>query len=67
MGALPKQRVSRAHQGNRRRHHFLTAPALVECKQCGATKQAHHVCPTCGYYRGRQVLRIEQRPTSSES
>lgn len=65
MGALPKQRVSQAHQGNRRRHHFLNAPALVACKQCGSTKRAHHVCPTCGYYRGRQVLRIEERPRSA--
>jgi len=61
MGALPKQRISRAHQGNRRRHHFIAAPALVNCPQCGAKKRAHHVCPTCGVYRGRQVLEIEER------
>ncbi|MGB3330582.1 MAG: 50S ribosomal protein L32 [Thermomicrobiales bacterium] len=61
MGALPKQRVSRARQGNRRRHHFLVAPQLVTCPNCGATRRSHHVCPTCGTYRGRQVIEIEAR------
>lgn len=66
MGALPKQKISRHRQGNRRRHHFLTAPALVPCRECGATKQAHHVCPTCGKYRGRQVIEIETRQRAAE-
>ncbi|HWV36428.1 MAG TPA: 50S ribosomal protein L32 [Thermomicrobiales bacterium] len=61
MGALPKQRVSRARQGNRRRHHFIAALNLVECQNCRAKKRPHHVCPTCGTYRGRQVIEIEER------
>ncbi|MGI8404898.1 MAG: 50S ribosomal protein L32, partial [Thermomicrobiales bacterium] len=24
-------------------------------------KRPHHVCPTCGTYRGRQVIEIEER------
>jgi large subunit ribosomal protein L32 len=61
MGALPKQRVSRRRQGNRRRHIYLTPPTLVECKHCRELKRSHHVCPNCGYYRGRQVIVIEER------
>jgi large subunit ribosomal protein L32 len=60
MGALPKQRISRHRQGNRRRHHALKPLALVSCRNCRAVKQAHHVCPNCGYYRGRQVVVIEE-------
>lgn len=67
MGALPKQRISRAHQGNRRRHHFIQAPALVKCRNCNSTKQPHHVCPTCGTYRGRQVIQIEERRRASDA
>lgn len=69
MGALPKQRVSQAHQGNRRRHHFITAPTLVPCKSCGAMKRAHHVCLECGMYRGRQVIQVEarQRPNDAQA
>lgn len=61
MGALPKQRISRHRQGNRRRHHWVTVPNLVSCKSCGEKKLPHHVCPSCGYYRGRQVIEIQQR------
>jgi len=61
MGALPKQRISRHRQGNRRRHHHLKPLALVQCRNCREMKQAHHVCPNCGVYRGRQVLVIEER------
>ncbi|HEU5433366.1 MAG TPA: 50S ribosomal protein L32 [Thermomicrobiales bacterium] len=61
MGALPKQRVSRHRQGNRRRHDFIVAPTLVPCRHCGEKKRSHHVCPSCGWYRGRQVIQIEQR------
>lgn len=61
MGALPKQRISRRRQGNRRRHHFIAALNLVPCRSCGEKKLSHHVCPNCGMYRGRQVIQIEAR------
>ncbi len=61
MGALPKQRISRARQGNRRRHHFLKLPQLVECRNCHEMRRSHHVCLNCGVYRGRQVIQIEER------
>jgi large subunit ribosomal protein L32 len=35
------------------------APVLNKCAQCGSTTRAHTACPSCGYYRGRQVLTIE--------
>jgi large subunit ribosomal protein L32 len=54
MGALPKQRITRHRQGNRRRHDFLkNVPVLVACNTCGEQHVVHHVCPTCGYYRRR--------------
>jgi large subunit ribosomal protein L32 len=58
MTGVPKKRVSRAKQGNRRSHHRLTLPALMDCPQCRQRKRQHHVCPHCGYYRGRQVLKV---------
>ena len=58
MGALPKQRVGRAQQGNRRRHHVLKLPQLMTCPVCGEKKKTHYVCPNCGTYKGRQVLQV---------
>jgi large subunit ribosomal protein L32 len=31
----------------------------VECDHCHELKRAHHVCPTCGYYNGREVAPVE--------
>lgn len=65
MTGVPKKRVSRAKQGNRRSHHRLTLPALMDCPQCRQRKPQHHVCPHCGYYRGRKVLEIAAASTKS--
>jgi large subunit ribosomal protein L32 len=34
------------------------APQLVNCAQCGSRVRPHTACPSCGYYKGRQVLTI---------
>jgi large subunit ribosomal protein L32 len=56
---LPKRKVSHARQGDRRAHAALTLPHLVECSHCHQPRLTHHACPNCGWYRGRQVLRIK--------
>jgi large subunit ribosomal protein L32 len=56
MGALPKQRTSRARQGERRAHHHLKLPQLVACPQCKRPRLSHHACPNCGTYRGNQIF-----------
>jgi large subunit ribosomal protein L32 len=61
VGAVPKKRVSNARQGNRRAHHTLKLPQLKVCPNCRQWRQAHHACPNCGTYRGRQVLPIKDR------
>lgn len=63
MGALPKQRISHARQGERRAHHQLTLPQLVACPQCKRPRLSHHACPSCGTYRGRQVFLV---PTKNQ-
>jgi large subunit ribosomal protein L32 len=66
MGALPKQRITRHRQGNRRRNHVLATVKLVTCPNCGDWMRSHHVCMTCGTYRGRQVIQIEERRREAE-
>lgn len=56
---LPKRKVSHARQGDRRAHAAISTPHLVECSHCHQPRLAHHACPNCGWYRGRQVLRIK--------
>lgn len=33
-------------------------PQLGKCAQCGEPAMPHRVCPSCGYYKGRQVINI---------
>ncbi len=55
---VPKKKTSKSKRDMRRSHHALSAPQLTECSQCHSKKLAHHVCPSCGYYAGRQVLSV---------
>jgi len=59
MGALPKRKYAKARQGKRRRYLGLSSPPLDYCPQCHSPKLAHHVCPVCGSYAGREVIAIK--------
>ncbi|HDQ72451.1 MAG TPA: 50S ribosomal protein L32 [Chloroflexi bacterium] len=60
MGAVPKRRISKARGGHRQSRWKLKAPQLNRCPQCDAPVRPHHVCLSCGTYRGVQVLEIEE-------
>ena len=57
--ANPKRRHSKARTAKRRAHDALTPTHLGECPQCHEPTLPHHVCPHCGYYRGRQVKAVK--------
>ncbi|QDV35962.1 50S ribosomal protein L32 [Tautonia plasticadhaerens] len=57
--AVPKRRTSKSKKGMRRSHDALQFTiVLIACDQCGSPKPRHTVCPECGTYRGRQVVKI---------
>ncbi|NLO45850.1 MAG: 50S ribosomal protein L32 [Clostridiales bacterium] len=56
--AVPKRRVSKTKRDKRRSSVWkLDAPSLAKCSQCGAYRRSHRVCPECGYYNGRLVVK----------
>ena len=59
--AVPKRKTSKSRRDKRRATHSLSIPAVTECPQCHQPKRPHHVCPTCGTYKGREVepLRVQ--------
>ncbi len=57
---VPKRRQSKTRKRKRRSHDALTPVQTVVCKQCGHTALPHTVCPNCGQYRGRAVLKVEE-------
>ncbi len=54
--ALPKGRQSRARGRKRRTHYKASKVSSSNCPQCSQPKMPHHVCPNCGYYKGRPIL-----------
>ncbi len=58
--AHPKRKSSKARAASRRANYKIRRlPATQECPNCGADKQMHCACQTCGHYRGRAVLARE--------
>ncbi|MCD6352806.1 MAG: 50S ribosomal protein L32 [Proteobacteria bacterium] len=57
--ALPKRRHSKARTRKRRTHDRISAPTLITCSNCGEKKLPHRVCPSCGYYKDREVVTVE--------
>jgi large subunit ribosomal protein L32 len=54
---LPKRRHSKARTGKRRAHDALAPAAISRCPRCQALTLPHRACRSCGYYRGREVVK----------
>ena len=59
MAPLPKRRRSKASQGSHQAHRHATILKVTDCPHCHKPMVSHRVCPSCGYYRGRDMLKIE--------
>lgn len=59
--AVPKKKTSQSRRNMRRAHDALPDINTQECSNCGGRKLSHHICPSCGHYRGRQVLKTKHQ------
>lgn len=58
--AVPKRRTSKARRDKRRAHHALPSAAKSICPRCNEPKRPHRVCASCGTYRDREVIQVEE-------
>ena len=58
--AVPKRKTSKSKRDKRRTHQKTIGPNVSTCSQCGEAKLSHHVCPSCGTYKGRFVIEGEE-------
>ncbi|MXX96538.1 MAG: 50S ribosomal protein L32 [Rhodothermaceae bacterium] len=56
--ANPRRKHSKSRTRKRRSVYYgsLSAPTKVECEDCDSVKLRHRICPSCGMYRGRQIV-----------
>ncbi|KRL57375.1 MAG: 50S ribosomal protein L32 [Furfurilactobacillus sp.] len=55
--AVPARKTSKEKKLKRRGHIKLATPNLAPCPNCGELRMSHRVCPSCGYYDGKQVVK----------
>lgn len=59
--AEPKKRLTSARSGARRSHLKSKVVNLSNCPKCQAQILQHQVCSNCGYYKGVDVLKLEEK------
>ena len=64
---VPKKKTSRSKRNMRRSHDGLTAVTTITCKNCDSPMRPHRVCPSCGQYRGKQIVEIAQNTEDNAS
>lgn len=69
MTPLPKRRHSTRRGGKRKAAISLTLLGLAACPHCRSMRVPHRVCPKCGYYNGKEVIKHEnrKRPQTSKT
>ncbi len=58
--AVPFRKVGKTRKRMRRTHYKIEANGTVKCPKCGAMIRPHRVCPECGYYKGKEVVKKEE-------
>ncbi|MEW6717518.1 MAG: 50S ribosomal protein L32 [Chloroflexota bacterium] len=60
MPPLPKRKHSKGRTRRRRAHDALKLRNLVFCANCGHMRLPHSVCSHCGFFKGREVISVEE-------
>lgn len=64
--AEPKKRLTSTRSGKRRSHLFSKKLILSKCPRCQSNIPTHRVCPTCGFYKGKDILHLEEKAKAKE-
>ncbi len=58
--AVPKNKISKARRDKRRATYKLEVPGMIACPKCNALIRPHRICSACGYYKGREVVKVAE-------
>ena len=63
----PKKKHTRSRRDLRRSQNSKRDPVTVcKCENCGATRQPHNICPSCGFYNGKVVVAVKKDKKEAE-
>ena len=65
--AVPKKRRSKSKKRIKHSNWKVTAPNLRACKNCGTLGLSFHICASCGFYDGKQIITIKPKKEKKES
>jgi len=63
---LPSKRRTKQQKRERSSHFALVDKTLTACSHCKRKILPHRVCPHCGYYRGRMVVKMTSKLEKSK-
>ena len=51
----------------RANHDKVTLQVTIICDNCGADKQPHRACPSCGWHKGRVAVAVKKKTPEAEA
>ncbi|OGY89018.1 MAG: 50S ribosomal protein L32 [Candidatus Komeilibacteria bacterium RIFCSPLOWO2_01_FULL_45_10] len=58
---LPSHRNTSSSKRRRAAHFALKTGPVNRCPKCQDPIRPHHACSSCGYYKGREVVKIKSK------
>lgn len=64
--ALPKQRHTRHRRDRARKQYDVQLVNTQECPKCKGRVLSHRVCPACGFYKGKEMVKMAPKLETSK-
>jgi len=64
--SVPKKRRTRSSVKRRQSHDSLKKPTLTKCPQCTKAIKPHTACSFCGYYKGKEVIKVKSKKSKDK-
>ena len=65
--AEPKKRLTSTRSGKRRSQLILKTKNFSICPKCKSPNLPHHVCRNCGFYKGQDLLKLEEKTRAKKA
>ena len=64
--SVPKKRRTRGSVKRRQSHDSLKKQTLAKCTQCNKAVKQHTACSFCGFYKGKEVIKVKSTKSKSK-